>query len=48
MTSLVFWWNYPDLVQKNAFTQCRKFLRALSSFAPVRGGQVYASLREKK
>ena len=49
MTPRVFWWNYPTLEQKITFSQCRKFLRALSSFAPVRrGGQVYTSLREEK
>ncbi len=49
MTPRVFWWNYPTLEQKITFCQCRKFLRALSSFAPAyRGGQVYASLREEK
>ena len=49
MTSRVFGWNYPALEQKITFSQCRKFLRALPSFAPVRrGGQVYTSLREEK
>ena len=42
MTPRVFWWNYPTLEQKITFSQCRKFLRALSSFAPVRrGGKSY-------
>ena len=39
----------PHSGAKNYIFLFRKFLIALSSFAPVRrGGQVYASLREEK